>query len=212
MDLGTDSINDFNIKYKEGSYFIVTDPKGKKGIFKTGRLHENKVLEGRMCTNPNKGFVSVAFPIEDIEADFSFPKLGAINYDKGVCIVTRNAVRQWRRSLTFRKNVISITLIDANVLGMHSKMLTENAKSVHSMFFPEYYNINEAIELILKKKKVTVALNSRYYIGINLRLPYIYLGYNGYIIGRVRKRDGACLVFPSGTPLIESLSTLVEVI
>ena len=213
MDLGIDSVEDFNIKYKGGCVVRISCEENNippNTLYKIDRLDSDKYLYGYQGSGTS--WKPQKLHLSTIEMDPSFPPLGAINYGKAVHIVTRNATKQYRRAFTRKKKVVRFMPVDvATNTVLQTPDLDDSLKATKAIFFPKYYTVEQAIKQIKDNKAWSVAITPRYYIGISVGLPFMYVGYNGYVLGKISTTNGTCSLYKAAIPLIEDLSTIMEV-
>jgi len=211
MDLGIDSIDDFNIKYKEVIAPFI-DHKGKEGILLIEYLRNDGKLKGH-CLDNNGSWKIASMSLDKVQLDFTMPPLGLINHKKAVVDITRKAKKQYRRGFTYSNGIINLKVMEEFIYYEQVKdqeHISKSGELVTDIYNPLYYSVEGALDLILSKDRPTVAITNRYYISSSPRLPYIYLGFGGYVIGRVNERSGRCLLFKSAEPLLEDVSNYVD--
>ena len=82
---------------------------------------------------------------------------------------------------------------------------------MHDLFNPLYYTPEGGLEEILEKRRIASAISNRYYFAVSASVPYIYLGFDKYIIGRVNEDNARCRLFKSAEPLLEDVSRYINV-
>jgi len=212
MELTLDSIDDFNLKYRD-CVVELTYKDNEEELFLIEYLDSSIYLHGYITSDSGQ-WIPANYELCDVELKFTMPELGLVNYSKRVVAVTRRPRKQYRRGFTFKNSVIATNVVEMSLSrSLFGKgEAAQNCDLVNTIFNPIYYNPKDALDLILNKKATTVAINNRYYLSSSSRLPYIYLGFSdGLVIGRVNERTGKCTVFKSASPLLEDLVNYVEI-
>lgn len=205
-----DNYKDFNQKY--GDCVLRVIPKG--GEPELVNVNELDMPGKNLSTFQLKSgtWVPKKYKVSDIEMDDTWPTLGMINMGGKVVYVQRTVMRQFRKSFTFKNNIVVANYIEPWIVhktGMATGV--SDARAVEHIFNPIYYPIEEALERITRKDAVSTAITPRYYISVSAYLPYVYLGFMGKVIGKVDQNNGSVELFSAAVPLIEDVSNYVDV-
>jgi len=201
-----ESRRDFIQKYGECYVRITHNSSGNEDILFINDISATTIKGHKL--GKDMLWTPVSLPYSKIEMDSSIPSLGAVNTGQQVVYLHRKIGKQYRQGYTYKNNVIVGTGINRFIVAAPS--LTEG-ETIHSIFYPTYYSIEEGIRKILARECYSVAITNRYYISVSELLPYIYLGFMGNVIGRVNKSNGACYLFEQAVPLLEDLTRYVAI-
>jgi hypothetical protein len=212
MDLFSETPNDFNLKYRDCVCYL-SQPKEESELFLIENISDTgKTLHG--YTSKKGQWTTKTVRTNNVDLDFHMPDLGLINFKGYVLNVVRRATKQYRRGFTWKNGVITFNVIEEmlpHYLGKGTA-INKTAALVEQIFDPIYFSVEHGLNLLLSGERQTVALNNRYYLSMSTKLPYIYLGFaNGNVIGRVNENTGRCTLFASAAPLLEDVSTIVNV-
>lgn len=193
-----ESYDDFTRKY-ESCYFKIDKPTPK--LFRFSYIDSGCII-GRYITKELSD--EVAIRIEDFESSFAYPELGVINFVRNVAYLQRSAVRQWKRCLCFGGNRLFTEVPLAAKVSITVNAFDESPKALTSVFYPTYFNDMEAFKKISSGNRISAAITNHFYVGVNGVLPFIYLGYKSYCVGKVE--EGEYTLFPRASHLYEELS------
>lgn len=195
-----ESYNDFTRKY-ENCYFKITAP--SPGLFKFSHL-DGEYLVGEVITGDK--LVTTTLAIKDFESEFEWPELGIINLKRNVIFVQRAAARQWKRCFCFGSGRMFTSIPLMRGIGSTLNAMSQSPSVLNAMFYPEYFTPAVAFKKVSSGNRISAAINPRFYIGVNGVLPFVYLGYKNYCVGRVEK--GRFILFPQASHLYEELVDL----
>jgi len=192
----TESRRDFLQKYGECYVRIKRTGKKEEGLFLISNVDDK--LRGHLLDKDGLWTAS-SLLLNTVEIDTSMPELGMVNVKNTAMYIYRKAGKQYRQGFSYKNNLIVGNSITSNMAPAPS--LNEGS-TVTSIFNPIYYSIEESISSIMRKKKLAVAITSRYYISVSPLLPYIYLGFMGMPIGRVDESTATCYLFEQASQYI----------
>ena len=202
MELGIDSIDDWNIKYRD------TVARDTSGLVHLAKMKGDGMVD--LYRPVNGSWVPGRESISDLQLDHTIPECGLINYKETGVHVFRTGNKQYRRGFTFSKEAFKHTTVQARLLArVFGTQVEPSAGLVQEIFDPVYYTPEGGLAEILQKRRIVSAITNRYYFAVSTYVPYIYLGYDDYIIGRVNESNATCRLFKSASPLAQDISQYI---
>lgn len=143
------------------------------------------------------------------ELDLSFPELGLFNVENFCINVIRSASRQWKRAINKQVAIVnSVNQHEMRYLDKSQPALT-NPKVLKAIFIPEYPSPEEALNDVIKFKRLSRAFNSRWYISNQINRLNPIVGFKGQPIGWVDS-DNIISLPPPAHHLFEELSDYLQ--
>jgi len=203
MELGIDTPEDWNIKYRD-TVALQNDE-----VVFLQKMRSDGLVE--MYTLRNGAWTPDRAHIAELELDHTVPECGIINFKKTCINVFRTGHKQYRRGFTFHNEAFAYkALLENSHKRVFSKSIRQDAKMIDRIFHPIYYTPEGALKELLNKKRLVAAITNRYYFSVSAHVPYIYLGYDDYIIGRVNETNAKCRLFKSAAPLAQDVSQYIS--
>mgnify|MGYP003984268471 FL=1 len=150
-------------------------------------------------STPEKVTLGDSFRVEgkEYEVDTTSPSLGLINTPTDVRYVMRKPLRQWRKA--FKINAQSYKSLPCSadisrqyrVRARSSPLFTSNTTLLaYFIFNQEYYDIDQALDMLEKGECLSIALNSKYAISFNIyNLEHYTLYYKNNLVGLLNKES-----------------------
>lgn len=131
----------------------------------------------------------------ETEVNISYPSLGLINTNTDVRYVTRAPTRQWRKA--YRVEGQKFRKLDCTkqiehqytIRGRPSPLYTSGKYDItYYIFNNEYYTIQEALQMIEEGQRISVAINPRVAVSLNLfNVDNYTIYYKNYLVGLLDK-------------------------
>lgn len=203
MELGIDSPDDWNIKYRDTVAMLDGGP-----VYLSRMLDDGDI---DLYTASGNGWSPKRVNISDVELDHTVPPCGLINFKSTVIDVYRTGVKQYRRGFTFNNHAFEHrTMMENYHRRIFKSNIEQDVPMIESIFNPVYYTPQGALNEILAKERIAAAITNRYYFAVSPYVPYIHLGYDKYIIGRVNENTAECTLFRSAAPLAQDVSQYIQ--
>lgn len=175
------------IRYKDNPLFVEQVSIADSTIVFCGSVSENNTwLPAKLKLD--------AGSFEDFNT--AYPDLGFINLNSNslntAIYVERIPYKQWCRG--FSENTYTYNTISGNDLrgvGKPRTVSTSSLEFIETIFKPTYYTLEEAINLILSRKAISVALNKHFAVAATLFSTYPVVYYKKWPIGKylVKKKE-----------------------
>lgn len=148
---------------------------------------------------------------ENVETDFIFPELGAINCETTVAYFSRHAHRQWKRTYTAHNNIVHMHVMDYSVLRGKDipTPSPESPSTMRAIFYPIIFSPQEALEQILLGKRIGAAFSPNFYFVAQANCKNISLAYKTHTVGEV-KNDTEIVLYDYASHLREELAEHVN--
>jgi hypothetical protein len=188
-----ETAHDLQVKYK-GTYGLhLEKPIFITDIYPNSNTPKGYKIDARYY---NEDVSSTAFTSKDInEFQMIIPKLGFINHKNTTIFIERKHKKEsptrYRKGLRADnliiahpssleyKEVYGIDPYDANYYGTEQVLL----RVLHSLFIPETYTYQEALDELLNFKKLSCAITSTISLSLNFKTNSILLRRNQFVIG-----------------------------
>lgn len=188
--------------------FETVDSEIHPGDSLTGGIARDKEIKDNKWTN-----VRFRYGDDRIKLEFPFPRVGLMNFNKGVFNIVRTPAHQWKKGI--HRNVLQFVNLTAPEQEILERDILNNEqffrpRVIQELFHPRFFTPTEAFESVVSGQRLAAALDRNFFVKMSFISNDILIGYKEYVIGILYKRAQSPIIaklFPRNEFLLEQLSS-----